>query len=304
MRDGAGLCLVTGATGKVGAHLLAAVRAEGLRIRAMSRTLPARRGEHADIEWVQADLDRPETLADAFAGAEQLVLITADGPGQVDQARHALAAARTARVRNLLLVSAMLAGETPPLSFGVNHAAIEAMAKESGMAWTILRPSFFMQTLAMFAEPIKSAGKLVVPVPMGQVAFVDLADVADAIWACARHSDHQGKTFILTGSEALSFKRVAEKLAQHLGRTIRHVAPPLWAGRLLLRFAGGVDRWTASRLVELFRALEGGKEAGVSPDLEHLIQRKARRLDDYLPGALQLFSKHSVIHAQEHNAHV
>jgi NAD(P)H dehydrogenase (quinone) len=281
---------VTGISGRVGSHVARRLCADGFAVRGLTRNPPIAGTRQAGLTIHKADLDSCHSLGGSFEGCAGLVLITADGPRQTAQAANAITAARTAGIKRLVVISAMLAGETPPLSFGVNHARIEQMARESGLAWTILRPSFFMQTLEMFAGPVRHIGRLIVPARDGVVAFVHLDDVADAVAACLKENATAGHTAVLTGSEALSFGDVAAVMAEHWGRPIRHLALPRWLARLILPCAPGLNGWMARRLVALFEALDEGRESRVCPDLAHLISKPPRRLSAYLDVARPRFN--------------
>ncbi len=269
---------IIGATGGLGSGVARHLADRGIRARLILRQAAA----HPAHDVAHGDLDRPETLPAAMAGIETLILITADGPRQSAQGEAAVKAAKAAGAARVVLVSAMLAGEAPPLSFGVQHARIERALRDSGLVHAILRPSFFMQSFGLFAADIKS-GRLMVPVPTGRVAFVDRDDVAEAIAMCARDPGLPGPDPVyLTGVEALSFGAAARMLSAVTGKTIRHIALPLWLVRIILPHVARLDRWTAARLVEMFAALEAGLEERVTPDLARILGRPAGTFTDYL----------------------
>lgn len=243
----------------------------------------------AGMVAIPGDLDDPASLTPAFAGIRQLVLITADGPQQIDQAMTALEAARAAAVERIVLISAMLAGETPPLSFGVNHRRIEELAAATGIPVQVLRPSFFVQTLGMFADPVRKFGRLLVPVPTGKVAFVDVADIAAAVVPCLDPGRPVSGPKVLTGAQALGFAEVAALISAATGRKIVHTALPIPVMAALLATAGGQSLWFTGRLIAMFRALEAGKEATVSPDLAELIGRPPTTVAACLDRERQLF---------------
>ena len=277
---------IIGASGALGSSIAGRLATRGIRARLILRRPGASGGVH---EGVLGDLDRPDTLAAALASLETLILITADGPNQAARGEAAIAAAKAAGVARIVLVSAMLAGETPPLSFGVQHARIEQAVRASGLGYIILRPSFFMQSFGLFAGDIKR-GRLMVPAPTGRVAFVDREDVADAVVACALEPEPAGPNLlILTGSTALSFSTVAALISAATGTTVRHIALPLWLVGLILPHVAKLDRWTAARLVEMFKALEAGLEAEVSPDLARIIGRAPATFEDFLARDPSLF---------------
>jgi NAD(P)H dehydrogenase (quinone) len=281
------LICMFGASGGLGSSVARQMAARGIRARLILRRAA---GASASVHRVvRGDLDRPETLVGALMGVATLILITADGPKQSGQALAAVAAAKAAGVTRIVLVSAMLAGETPPLSFGVQHAGIEQALCSSGLESVILRPSFFMQSFGLFAGDIRR-GRLMVPVPSGRVAFVDRDDVAEAVVACALQPGLAGPNpLILTGGTALDFPAVATLLSAATGTRVRHIALPLWLVRPILPVMAGLDRWTAARLVEMFAALEAGLESAISPDLGRLLGRAPATFEDFLAREQALF---------------
>jgi uncharacterized protein YbjT (DUF2867 family) len=277
-----------GASGGLGSGVALHLAARGIRARMIIRRAGAAIPAH---DCVRGDLDRPESLQAATAGIETLVLILADSPHQAVQGETAIAAAKAAGVGRIVFVSAMLAGETPPLSFGVQHARIEQALRASGLASAILRPSFFMQSFGLFAADIKG-GRLMIPVPTGRAAFVDRDDVAEAVAICALEPGLPGPDPVyLTGSEALSFGTVAAMLSAVTGTRIRHVALPLWLVRIVLPYVAKLDRWTAARLVEMFAALEAGLEERITPDLGRILGRPQCTFGSFLARERALFTK-------------
>jgi len=279
---------VIGASGGLGSGVVRQLAVRGIRARLIMRRAGAADPAH---DVVHGDLDLPETLPPAMAGLETLILITADSPRQAAQGEVAVAAAKAAGVARIVFVSAMLAGETPPLSFGVQHARIEQALRTSGLAHAILRPSFFMQSFGLFAADIKSQ-RLMIPVPTGRAAFVDRDDVAEAVAICALERGLPGLDPVyLTGTEALSFGMAAGVLSAVTRNRIRHIAPPLWLVRIILPYVAKLDRWTAARLVEMFAALEAGLEEKITPDLGRILGRAPGTLAGYLARERALFMK-------------
>jgi uncharacterized protein YbjT (DUF2867 family) len=277
---------VIGASGGLGSGVARHLAARGIRARMIIRRSGVAIPAH---DVVRADLDRPDTLPTAIAGINTLILILADGPRQAMQGEAAIAAAKAAGVGRIVFVSAMLAGQTPPLSFGVHHARVETALRASGLAYAILRPSFFMQSFGLFAADIKR-GRLMIPVPTGRVAFVDRDDVAEAVAIRALESGPPGPDPVyLTGTETLSFGTVADMLSAVTGTRIRHMALPLWLVRIVLPYAAKLDRWTAARLVEMFAALEAGLEERITPDLGRILGRRPGTFATFLARERALF---------------
>jgi hypothetical protein len=75
---------------------------------------------------------------------------------------------------------------------------------------------------------------------------------------------------------------VAAALSARLGRPVRHRNPPLPLFRLMLRTAGGMSAGLAAQVTALMQVCARGAEAEVSPDLEALLGRRPRDLEDWL----------------------
>ena len=122
-------------------------------------------------------------------------------------------ACRARGVARVVKLSGQSAGLEPPASFGVMHARVEQALRESGMKWSFLRPTFFMQSLLLMADTVPG-GKIIAATGKGEIAFVDARDVADAAArVLADPAAHDGRIHTLTGARALSFAGVAELLS-------------------------------------------------------------------------------------------
>ena len=108
---------------------------------------------------------------------------------------------------HVIKLSAQSAGLTPPVSFGTMHREAETAVEQSGLPYTILRPTFFQQSLLLFAEDVAKKKRIIAPVGSGRVAMVDVSDVARTAAAVVCRDDHYNKTYVLTGPSAHSFWR-------------------------------------------------------------------------------------------------
>ena len=152
------------------------------------------------------------------------------------------------------------------------------------MAHTFLRDSFYLDVLPHFAD---AQGVLRGPGGRGRLAAVARDDVADAAAAVLRDpADHAGAAYDLTGPEALGLDEVAARAGAVLGRQLRFVEENVEEAYASRR-AGWPDaeQWQLDAWVSTYTAIADGSLERVSPDLERLLGRAPRTLEQALdPG--------------------
>lgn len=217
-----GVIIVTGATGKIGRELVRQLADRGEAVRALARH--AGRGDVPGVEWVGADLAQREHLVSVFAGVERLFLLTANSEDMVLLQKNAVEAARQAGVRHVVKLSALGASDHSKSVIGLWHYNVERVLKESSLAWTLLRPHHFMDNLLDQRENIAREGVVYSAAGEGRIPFIDTRDIASSAAAALTSPGHEGKMYVLTGPEALSYRRATEILSGVLGRPLTYVA--------------------------------------------------------------------------------
>jgi uncharacterized protein YbjT (DUF2867 family) len=278
--------LVTGATGRVGGAVLAALEMLPDEVRPQIRVF-ARRPEAIPstslaTTVVQGDLRDGKALSAACRGVDTIFLMTGDSRDQVELECGVIDVAKAQGRSRIVKLSAITAGLPDRPSFGALHGQIEDYLRESGLPFTILRPTMFFQSLELFAGPVKSANRLIAPAGQGTIAMVDIADVAAASVRVMIEPGHDGQTYTLTGATAPAMADVATALSKTMGHKIAYMSPPLFAARLMMRFAGGMDWWLSGYVSALFAAIQKGAEADISDDAARLIGRRQIDLEAYL----------------------
>jgi len=217
------MIFVTGGTGLIGSEILRLLSQQGVATRALTRN-PQKAQERKGVTWVAGDLTRPETLPKAFEGAKTLFLLTHYFEDMVELQHNAIAAAREAGVKHVVKVSAFAASDHSKAPIGRWHYQVEKELKESGLAWTFLRPHHFMQNLLAQAEYVIKDGVIYSPSGDGKIPYVDGRDVgAVAAVILAAPDQHRGKTYVLTGSEAISYRQAAGIIGSVIGKPVRFV---------------------------------------------------------------------------------
>lgn len=276
------MILVTGATGTTGREVLKELRAAGVSgVRALVRD-PARAAfiRESGFETVGGDFDRPETLDAALEGVERALLLTPPSPQTLEQQRAFIEAARRAGVRRVVKLSAIGADAAAPEGFGKWHGQSEEVLKSSGVAWTMLRPNFFMQNLLGQAGQIAATGGIYQPLGDARASFVDVRDIAAVAARTLTEDGHEGQTYTLTGPEALSYADVAAKVSEAAGREIAYVpiTPAQFREGAL---AAGLPEWLVSALEQLNETFVSGRAAEVTDDVRRAARREPTTFDRF-----------------------
>ena len=205
MNDGA--IVVTGANGNVGAPLVEALAKRGEPVRAAVHG--KREAFDAAVETVPFDFEDRRTWEASFRKARALFVLRPPHISQVETSINpAIDTAVEAGVEHVVTLSVMGAGETPFLP----HRRIEKHVESTGVAWTHVRPGFYMQNLSgTHREGIRRHNEIIVPAGTGAANWVDTRDIGElAAVVLAEGTDHHECTYEPTGPEALTYHEVAE----------------------------------------------------------------------------------------------
>ena len=251
------MILVSGATGGIGGEVCRLLGDAGAPFRAMCRKQQQVDGfRKKGMDAILGDFDRPETLPLAMRGCDTMFLITPPTPGQVGQETAAIDAARRAGIGRIVKISASDSNVRSPVPWAKSHALIDHHLRGSGIDWTILKPTAFMQNFLWFKEPI-SNGYLPQVAGKGSVSWVDTRDVARVAATVLRQDGHEKATYFLTGPETFDMKTAALRLSEVIGRKVRYVDLPTPVFRAMLRLTGS-SRWMANGLVVQFADVVAG----------------------------------------------
>jgi uncharacterized protein YbjT (DUF2867 family) len=223
------MIVVAGATGTVGRELVRELSENGAAVRALVRdTAKAGDLRQHGVEVVGADLSLPETLEDPLEGADAAYLLTPSGPRQAELEGNFARAARRSGLGHLVKQSAVGADPQAPEGVGRYHGEAEKVVEESGIPYTYLRPTAFMQNALWYAPIIREKGALMLPLQDVGVGMnmVDVRDVAAVAAAVLTGEGHRGGAYTVTGPEILTFPDLAEKLSAATGRDIEFASVP------------------------------------------------------------------------------
>ncbi|MFJ6012269.1 SDR family oxidoreductase [Streptomyces sp. NPDC092952] len=210
------MILVTGATGNIGRALLNELHLTGgAPVRGLTRDV-GRASFPEGVEAVEGDLARVESLKGALDGGVRSLFLPVGRGADAE----VLAAAREAGVEHVVLVSSITVRTHPHLPQAGANLAVERVLQDSGMAWTILRPTQFASNTLWWVQSIREQG--VVRAPYGDVGLpaIHPADIAAVARVALTEPGHQGQTYALTGPERVTPRQQLAALAEALGREL------------------------------------------------------------------------------------
>ena len=258
--------LVTGATGTIGRDVTKQLSKKGAAVRAGVRDPgKARKQFGTEIALAAFDFEDAQSFDGALKGMEKVFLLPPLMPNQVEVANTFVDAAKRAGVRHIVKLSVIGADAGPPFTLGKWHAAGERHVRESGLAFTFLRPNSFMQNFINHFPP--RDGVIYLPWGNGKASFVDARDIAAVAAEALTTRDHEGKSYTLTGPAALGIAAVAKILSEVAGREIRYVDVPESAARDGMLQAG-LPQWQVDALMDLHAINKQNLWSAVTSDIE------------------------------------
>ena len=172
----------------------------------------------------RADFDEPQSVRDALAEVERMLLISAVELGhRVQQHRAAIDAARQAGVRHVLYPSIPNPVQRNPAGVVPDHHATEEALEASGMAWTFLRNNLYAEYQVPTAAQAIASGQLVTNAAGGGTAYVSRDDCAAAAAAVLTSSGHENKSYDITGPQAVTAEELAALAGEIAGKKIEVV---------------------------------------------------------------------------------
>jgi len=288
------MLVITGATGNLGSQVIAALlrhHVPASRLVASVRDPQQATALASQGVLVRAgDFAQPVELAAAFAGADQVLVVSPDKLGEAGRqlSRTAIEAARTAGARRVLYTSHMGAQADSPTqdqAFIKDHAAIEAFLAQAGLPFTALRHGYYAESALHHLGRGFETGEIRVPED-GPVSWTTRADLAEAdALILAEEGRLNGITPPLTAPEAFTFADLATIASELTGRAIKHV--PLtdaqWRSEKL---AQGMPAPFVDIMLGTYRAMRRGDFAAVDPTLGQVLGRRPHTMRDVLAGLL------------------
>jgi len=275
--------LVTGATGRVGRHVVDQLVQRGATVRVLTRD-PSKMRFPAGVEVAQGDLLDIDAMRNAFRGVRTLFLLNAVTGDEFTQAIVTLNLAREAGVERVVYLSVIHADRFVNVPHFAVKSGAERMLQQMGFSATILRPSYFIDNEHMIKDVVINHGVYPMPIGAKGIAMVDTRDIAEvAAIELIRRDQAPGllpiETINLVGPDTLTGQQVAGIWSNALGR------PIVYGGDDPTGFeqnmATSMPRWTA---YEMRLMAERYVSDGLIPDagdVERLTRKLGRALHSY-----------------------
>jgi uncharacterized protein YbjT (DUF2867 family) len=275
------LILVTGATGNVGAELVSQLVSCGTPLRVLTRnhtgpTLPT------TVESFQGDLDQPETLRNALNSVRSVFLLgtSRDMPGVISELRRA-------RVEHVTLLSSRsVIGGHESNTIVRMWMLSEATVRSSGLSWTILQPSSFMSNTLRWSPQLRTGDTIRVPFSRVPIALIDPLDIAAVAAVSLKTESLAGKSYVLSGPEALLPEEQVQILARITGRPLVFQEQSDPEARAELR-----NLFPEDFVEAMFRFYVEGEfdDSDVVQTVPQITGRPARRFEDWARSHSDLF---------------
>jgi len=223
--------IVSGASGQLGGLVVKGLLAKGVPAKNLilvTRT-PDTLQEYAKQGAVvrYGDFEKPDSLVTAYAGGTRLLLISV-GLGKVPRPilhGHAIDAAKKAGVKQIAYTSWVALSKDDKTGLGVDHSATEELLKKSGVAYTFLRNSIYMDNALAAGAKIYAEGKATVPPSEVKLGYISREDCAAAAVAALTTPGHDNKSYDITGPEVVGVADIAAAVTAVTGKKIEVVQP-------------------------------------------------------------------------------
>ncbi len=273
--------LVTGANGLSGSIIVKELSRQGIPVRALVRDAAKATALQAlpGVSIYVGDMLRPETLDEALCGVEKTIVISSAFQAMVQAQQTFIDAAIRAGVRHIIKYSGAESGigfSAQAFEPTLEHEQIEDYLVQSGIAWTMLRPSQFMEVYFPGGPTGISPGQaaLFLPGDAARLAPVSLDDVAKVCVKLLVEKGHEGRIYEMTGPDSLTTPEVCAALSEALGTPIAYHGIPMEAYRQRLITAGAPQHvadqliclWTQrNKCVRSHIKLDTHREFGIRP---------------------------------------
>jgi len=285
------MILITGAAGTVGKEVVKLLARPEERVRVMVRNRnKAGSVAYPGVDIVEGDFASVETLHDALSGVRKALLLVPAGPRQPEFDANFTTAAARSNLKHIVKISALGADPDSPARFLRGHAESERRIEESGVPYTFLRPSAFMQNFLSFRESIIHKGEFYAPMGDGRISIVDARDIAAVAAEVLEEYGHENKMYEITGPQSLTYAEMAGVLTFELEKPVAYVDVPPEAARDSMLQAG-MDSWTVDAILELYAIWKFNGASEIAGTVSDVAKKDPITFDEFANDYAPLFGR-------------
>jgi uncharacterized protein YbjT (DUF2867 family) len=283
--------LITGATGNTGMPVVSRLAQMNVPFRAMVHT-PAKINlvKKGMAEVVVGDFHDAESRERALEGIDRVYLLSPPSPDQFEVQSAFVDSAKRKGVKHIVKLSALGTALDSPVGLMRTHAQIEEHIRKSGIAYTFLRPHFFMENLLMNVATVRKDGAIYSPLGEARISAISVQDIGAVVASILTTEGHEGNVYTLTGPAAVTYAEIAATLEEVLGRPVHYVQVPYEAAQQSM-VSSGMPEWFADDLIRLMKTWAEGKGGLVTPDVAKIIGRKPVALREFFESHRYLFNE-------------
>jgi uncharacterized protein YbjT (DUF2867 family) len=273
--------LITGATGNTGLPLVMRLASAGVPVRALIHS-PSKKSlvGQKNVEITVGDFAIAGLVERALEGISRAYLVSPESPDQVKYQINFVNSAKIMGIRHIVKLSALGTAPDSPVALLRWHAEIEEYIRQSGINYTFLHPHFFMENLLGYSQSVLKEGAIYSPLRETKVSMISVEDIAAAAAVVLTDGGHVGKTYTLTGPDALNFAEIAGVLGDVIGKRVKYVYTPYQTVKTGMVKSGMPD-WLAEDTVELMKSWGDGKGSMISAYVETLTRKKPISLHEF-----------------------
>lgn len=264
--------LLTGASGTIGRELVKALQALDADFEIASTSGKSVAG----LTSRPLDFNDVDALERAFTGVQTLFLLLPLVENKLELAHNAVRAAQRAGVRHIVRSSG--AGADAGASFALPRlqGEIDELIVSSGIPYTLIRPSSFMQNFATFYADMVRGGAVYLPQGEGAVSFIYVRDIAAVTAAIlVAPFEHADQVYTLTGAEALSVGQATRLIGDASAKNVSYISVSDDDAIASMR-ASGFSEWSIEQMMSLNHIIAAGYAAGTTDTVQRLLGREAR----------------------------
>ncbi len=275
-----GKILVTGATGNVGKYVVKFLIDKGEEIVVATTNVEKTKPKfNNDIEVVQFDFTKPNTYPSALTNVDRVFLIRPPHLGKPEDLYSFIDFMKEVNIKFVVFLSLMGIEKNPMPP----HYKIEKYIEQSGVAYSHIRPGFFMQNISgIHSVEIKEDNKIFIPAGKSKCSFIDTYDIGLAgATILSEYEKHQNTAYTITGSEALDYYQIARILSEVTKKQIRYAKPSYLKYRSYYIKKRGLDKKYVNVTVALYFMTRMGTAEGITDEFYNITGRSPRTFKEF-----------------------